>query len=220
MASESRSRHQGISSCVETPESLGSELLRDEQWENASMSAESVQNFVLTGVALLGAWIAWSGLTTWKKQLRGTHEFELARRLLLSVYKVRDGARNVRRPFLASSEADDPSSESWKVSAYQNRWKVVDEGFRELRLASLEAETVWGRDILDEENKALRQHLNQLLLAIIDKLHDDDQTDNDELFTRDDFEVLYVRGVEDGYSRKLDKIVDSFDEVTRPKLSG
>jgi hypothetical protein len=70
-----------------------------------SIDIESFQNGILTAVAIGGVLIAWSGLSTWKKQLHGVHEFDLARRILLSVYKIEDGVKNVRSPFLGINES-------------------------------------------------------------------------------------------------------------------
>ncbi|OQY20711.1 MAG: hypothetical protein B6I35_10155, partial [Anaerolineaceae bacterium 4572_32.2] len=54
--------------------------------------------------ALVAATVAIMGLRTWRKQLRGKTEYELARRLLRSVYRVRDAIRIVRNPFISSAE--------------------------------------------------------------------------------------------------------------------
>ena len=40
-------------------------------------------------IAGCGVWVAWQGLRTWRRQLKGTSQFDVAKRLMLKVYQVR-----------------------------------------------------------------------------------------------------------------------------------
>src|SRR5690348_10031730 len=51
-----------------------------------------------------GIGIALVGLFTWRRQLHGTVEYDLARRLLRRVYTVRDRIAEVRHPFISRGE--------------------------------------------------------------------------------------------------------------------
>lgn len=37
-------------------------------------------------IAGCGVWVAWQGLRTWRRQLKGTSQFDVAKRLMLKVY--------------------------------------------------------------------------------------------------------------------------------------
>jgi len=132
--------------------------------------------------ALVAATVAIMGLRTWKKQLRGKTEYELARRLLCSVYRVRDAIRIVRNPFVSSAEAVqsmqetemeiesfDPRNTQHTVlrqqAVYQRRWKGIQEAFMELDVDALEAEVIWEHDIA-EHLQLLRQHTSTLYANI------------------------------------------------------
>lgn len=107
--------------------------------------------------------IAIVGLQTWKKQLKGKTEYELARRLLRAVYKTRDAIRLVRTPFASASEIaasvneagiipdpQDPDYHNQNQGAlYQRRWKKVLEAMAELDVEAFEAEVIWDKEIRD-----------------------------------------------------------------------
>ena len=48
-------------------------------------AAPVLRDLILTAVAMVGAWAAVEGLRTWREQLRGTADYELARSLLRSL---------------------------------------------------------------------------------------------------------------------------------------
>jgi hypothetical protein len=105
--------------------------------------------------ALVGAWIAWQGLDTWRRELKGKAEYELARRILRCLYKMRDGIRDLRNPFIRAYEF--PKREggyqelSPKRSAedyshvFENRWKPIRDAYRNLDIEMLEGEVLWGQ---------------------------------------------------------------------------
>ncbi len=49
-----------------------------------------VKDIVLSGAAITGAVVAVKGLGTWQRQLKGQSEYELSRRILVTVFKYRD----------------------------------------------------------------------------------------------------------------------------------
>jgi hypothetical protein len=102
-----------------------------------------IQQILLTATTIVALIIAWFGLHTWRRQLKGSYDFELSRRLLLSVYKCRDALQSARNPFVQPSESD-RDRDDWEVSAYENRWKAVAEPMSELRSSVLESEVSWG----------------------------------------------------------------------------
>src|SRR5271154_4428182 len=112
-------------------------------------SWDNMQQILLTAAPIVALLIAWSGLNTWKRQLKGTHDFELSRRLLLTLYKCRDALKSARNPLLQPGESDKDRND-WEASAYENRWKAVSEAMSELRAATLESEASWGEDFHEE----------------------------------------------------------------------
>ncbi len=163
-----------------------------------------------------GVVAAWVGLDTWKKQLRGTTEYELAKRVLMSVYGVRDSMRAVRDPFISPGEADDAAEGDWELSAYQNRWGKFVEVARELDVGLLEAEVVWENNPLRGYRAELNKPIAGLVIAIR-HLTQDKRTLRSTLFSEKDEKVLYAEG-DDDFDKELTRIVGKFEDFIRPHL--
>ncbi|MGO9600556.1 MAG: hypothetical protein ACLP7Q_21445 [Isosphaeraceae bacterium] len=109
--------------------------------------------------AILAVYIAGQGLSTWRRQLSANARHDLARRWILSAYKLRDEVENVRRAGWHSTEAAaalaesgvslDGLSEKEKrqavaLAVYAKRWKPLYAARSELNVNSLEAQVLWG----------------------------------------------------------------------------
>lgn len=74
------------------------------------MSFESILDLVLGLLQLLviaaGVVIGGKGLGTWRSQLVGKGDHDLARRLLISLLRVRDAIQVVRHPLIWSGEME------------------------------------------------------------------------------------------------------------------
>ena len=114
-----------------------------------------LKDVLLGGAAITGAFIANKGLTTWKRQLSGNSEYELSRRILVTLYKYRDAINGVRNPFIWNYEMPTPPEDQLKKmtplqvsffgtqKAYEARWESVQIERRNLYVHLLEAEAIW-----------------------------------------------------------------------------
>ena len=57
-----------------------------------------IKDIALTCGTIVGIYVAIRGLNTWNRQLRGTSEYDLARRVLRCVYRHRDALISVSVP--------------------------------------------------------------------------------------------------------------------------
>lgn len=108
----------------------------------------------LLGVAA-AAYFGHQGLATWKNQIKGAGDHELARRTLMELYRYRDAVDFVRSPAIWTSETKpednenphlDPKIESFNETcrAYTRRLREVRNVRAPLSAALLESEAVWG----------------------------------------------------------------------------
>jgi len=114
------------------------------------------KDLILSGAAIAGAVVAVKGLGTWKRQLRGQSEYELSRRILVTLFKYRDAIAGVRHPAMWAYEMPIPSEDESKnksrehvkfygtSKAYQARWDKVQTERTSLYADLLEAEAIWG----------------------------------------------------------------------------
>lgn len=131
-----------------------------------------IKDIALLGVAITGVTVAVKGLGTWQRQLKGQSEYELSRRILVSLFKYRDAINGVRHPAMWNYEMPNPSEEEAKdmsqdqirfygtSKAYQVRWDKVQEERTSLYADLLEAKAIWGTD------------LNNLFKTVFDLQHE------------------------------------------------
>jgi hypothetical protein len=136
---------------------------------------------ILVGLSAVSAAIfAYLGLSTWRKELKGKAEYQLAKEVLKSVYKVREAFKHVRNPAIYRYEYPDEMTDhhghltqehryDGTVHVYQERWKQMDKAFGELEEHHLEAQVEWGPEFQDVI-KDLRSCRVELLIAIQQKL--------------------------------------------------
>lgn len=120
-----------------------------------------VKDLLVGAAAITGAVVAVIGLSTWKRQLRGQFEYELSRRILVTLFKYRDAIAGVRHPAMWSYEMPKPPVEELKTmsdedvryygtsKAYQARWERVQTERTSLYADLLQSEALWGRDLKD-----------------------------------------------------------------------
>jgi hypothetical protein len=118
-----------------------------------------IKDLVLVGAAITGSIVAIKGLGTWQRQLKGQSEYELSRRILVTLFKYRDAINSLRRPAMwghempapAQNEAQGMSHEKirhYGVSkGYEARWNKVQEQKTSLCADLLETEAIWGTEL-------------------------------------------------------------------------
>jgi hypothetical protein len=113
----------------------------------------ATKDIVLIFAAIIAAHVAISGLKSWNFELKGKADFEVARSLIRSVYKLRDELRYCRSPWMPMNEFPENYDSHNKTAdleakayffIYTNRWKPVAAALQEFESQSLEAEALWG----------------------------------------------------------------------------
>ncbi len=175
---------------------------------------------IVTGLAAcIAAYIGLVGLDTWKKQLTANAEHELARRVLVAVYKVRDAIEGCR---LSAWEGDSEIVDVTK-KIHDMNFEKLDTAKAGLDVELLEAEAVWGGE-LDYRTWVVR------LTAIIQTLKFaystyywdyrlSEAAASDE--KAEAYSILFTKGTypKDEFSIQIDKAVQQVEDFLRPKLT-
>lgn len=193
---------------------------------------------ILAVAAITGAVVAVKGLSTWKRQLRGQAEYELARRILVTLFKYRDVVNGVRHPAMWAYEMPSPSAEEAKgmssekiqfygtSRAYQARWEKVSSVRSSLYADLLEGEAIW-----DGELKSLFKALFDLehelftsvrhYLALINPETDGPSKEAIDKIVRAKREVMYDDLTEagDDFKKEFRLGVEAIEKYLKPKLS-
>jgi hypothetical protein len=180
--------------------------------------------------------VAIKGLQTWRHQLKGTVNYELAKRLLKATYRLRDALQSVRNPFIPAAETRvaikethldiKPTEEGFNAAStaavYQLRWKPVFEAYQTLEVEAIEAEAVWGPEAR-AVTTALRKNINSLFVAL-DFYLKDMQSGGPRMLDqtiRETYERIVFNASapdDDQYSKDLNSSVTAIEELARPHL--
>lgn len=176
-----------------------------------------------------------AGLHTWRKQLKGSADHDLARRLLIELYKLRDAIQRARSPGIFSFESTpfegevastDPKQASYDNSAraYRRRLAAMDSARNPLLATMLEAEAVWGgklKELMEHVFKLEREfviYVRLYLLSINPERTVQSSLSHQQL-EDGRRNVLYdLFGPEDAYWEEMVKALDCVEKHLRARL--
>ncbi|WP_431689431.1 hypothetical protein [Hahella sp. NBU794] len=190
------------------------------------------KDIFLAGSAVTMAYVAYRGLEKWKSELAGKADFDVARNLIRSVYKLRNEIQSCRSLFVSAGEFPEgyrngmagltnrEKGDAW-LYVYNNRWNPVFNAIQEFDVSTLEVEALWGRDA-KEKTQALRQLAMRLRVAI-DSFLRNEYSGNQDL-ANSDFDVrvrsdLNASGLKgDSLSPAIDSAIEEIEIMIRPHL--
>ena len=182
--------------------------------------------FTLTGLVIAGL-----GLATWKKQIKGSKEFEASHNLHFAILKLREAIKHVRNPAIWPSESQravkfikernpEKSDEELKKNEnaydYEMRWQKITDAYTEAESYLLAAEALWGHEIMDL-TKPLNKKVRELNINL-------NQNFAPEMRTKDLMaihDVIYDKSSEaeqDAFSAEVSKYIDAIADYLREKI--
>jgi len=192
-----------------------------------------LQQLIFAVPAWIGAVVAVWGINTWRRQIRGDDEYQVARRLLLATYRYRDTLRSIRNPFSFATKEDEaeaaaistsPTEKNWRLAQrrYDRRWAPVDVARSQLEAELLEAEVVWQESprpaylsLLEKEAqlfRAILEHIDSLEPSAVDEAEDRDEK-------RARRAILYCSpNNADQFSTELNAAIEGPENVLRKRL--
>lgn len=193
-----------------------------------------IQNVVLALCGIATVVIAYSGLTTWRKELKGKSEYAKAKEVLKAVYKVRRGFMIVRSPAIFLYEYPEHMVAEYGglksefkyegfAHVYETRWKVLSEAFQELEDQTLDAQVEWG-SAFEEVIAPLRTCRIELQIAVQELLSArkdpiERQRLTPEQRTEQD-RIIYNTGKDSAnkFTGKINDAIRHFEEKLRPHI--
>ena len=196
------------------------------------------KDLILSGVAITGAVVAIKGLSTWQRQLKGQSEYDLSRRILVSLFKYRDAINRVRHPAMRAYEMPTPPDDEAKdmsreklefygtSKAYQARWDKVQNERTKLYTDLLEAEALWGSE-LNNLFKVVFDLEHELFTSIrhyIELLNPDTHEASKEAIRNIDKnrrDIMYDDLSEEGdeYKNDFKEGVENIEKYLKPRLT-
>lgn len=205
------------------------------------LNFEFYNKVVIIGATLAGLYFAWQGLKTWRSQLIGTSEYELAKRILKKVLKVRDEMARLRNPWMDISEIIDAAKkEGIELSTindlmaknkiefvYNERWKRLAAALTSMEEDMLEAESLWDDKIVPyfEELKKISLKLHS---AIENELRHSIERSRPGEAARwalskekeSNDKILYTQYAEqDTFGKSIENLINGVKAFLRPKIT-
>jgi len=117
---------------------------------------------IVSALVALGAAIAaFMGLNTWRRELKGREEFQLARRVLLFSCKLREAFRQIRSAIsLADETKGKPQGMDDSVYVFASRFNSRNDLWSELEAVQLEVEVLFGKEAA-AKLQPLREHVSE-----------------------------------------------------------
>lgn len=190
----------------------------------------------LLGVSAVTATIfAYLGLSAWRKELKGKAEYQLAKDVLKSVYKVREAFKHIRNPAIYQYEYPEDMTDhhghlkrEYKYEGtayvYEKRWEIMHDAFKELEEHHLNAQVEWGskfQDIIVE----LRSCRVKLQISIQQILERKKNPEFNQAMTKEEkaeeTSVLYYGGEDSKYDKftpEVNEAIDKFEKWLRPHV--
>lgn len=179
---------------------------------------------ILGTIAAVGIGIY--GLSTWKKQLRGTSEYELAKKVLVKSHQVAQAIQAVRSPmlFLNKEEVEAGNSLKEEQRIYDERLNHLFAEWSELATLRLETKIIWasGADqAFDDLEKTVKKIRSEIWLhfwlkgayrspgATVD--------DNPDRVAAND-EIVYLISDEDDFSQQIYAAVKKVEQYFQNKV--
>ena len=202
--------------------------------ENPYISFEiltATKDIILIFAAIITANVAVKGLQSWARELKGKADFEVARNLIRSTYRLRDELSYCRSPWIPISEFPegyDITKRTAKGQAeaysflYTNRWKPVASAFQEFETQSLEAEALWGPEFKPKTDE-MRQCVWSLKVSI-EALISNYENDGEDFRSDESFkksvksEVEEINKKENPLTLKINAAIQAIENEIRPHI--
>ncbi|WP_081620082.1 hypothetical protein [Thioalkalivibrio sp. ALE9] len=187
----------------------------------------SLTKDVVSIVGTIGALtIGGLGLFTWRRQLRGASEYEVAKKAILKTYEVQQALQSVRNPmlYLSKEEVEAGRRLEEEQRIYSERMAHLNEKWAELQTIRLEAKVIWGKEAQYSFNE-IQQRIGDLRGAVW--LHfwmkgayagPGTTVDNSPERVRENDKVVYFASEEDEFSQKIVEATAKVEEFFGPKV--
>ncbi|HAT9743463.1 TPA: hypothetical protein JBJ69_14300 [Legionella pneumophila] len=166
------------------------------------------------------------GLTTWKRQLRGSHQFEISKKILTHAYKVQQSIKNCRNPmlYLSKDEVDKGNALAEKEKIYSARYSKLNDEFIELHSLSLEAKVIFG-DMIDtlvsDLNKVIAELKSELWLFFwLQGYYAEPGTevDNNPERVKQNSKIVFWISDDDDFSKKVAEKISNIENFLYQKV--
>lgn len=189
-----------------------------------SMANDAI-NFIVRIVPVAGIVVAWMGLNTWRRQIKGTDKYKVASDLLTEVYRVREAVQVIRSSFIQyvpkndKDETKEMNNFLGYVEALDRRWKEVTDPLANLSLLSLKAEVHLGKSMKSEVDELMQlvKELRVTYETFLDVIRPGSGFEGDP-FEQEARKTLFAKPTNDTFKNKLQACVGKIEKRARKHI--
>lgn len=186
-------------------------------------------------IAGCGVWVAWQGLRTWRRQLKGTSQFDVAKRLMLKVYQVRQHIEYCREsyrsiPVLTHYQDGKliPESEQERYSCNKemlDRYNVVARTLSEIEFILFESEIILDKNVrnifkpIEDVCYLLRYSIDEYIIVCDPRYKDMSGSEDSSNQYRELLRVIFSKKNDD-IQTKINATVAEFEKLIEPYIHG
>lgn len=186
-------------------------------------------------IAGCGVWVAWQGLKTWRRQLKGTSQFDVAKRLMLKVYQVRQHIEYCREsyrsiPVLTHYQDGKliPESEQERYSCNKemlDRYNVVAQTLSEIEFILFESEIILDKNVrnifkpIEDVCYLLRYSIDEYIIVCDPRYKDMSGSEDSSNQYRELLRVIFSKKNDD-IQTKINATVAEFEKLIEPYIHG
>lgn len=209
--------------------------ITDADWA-LTKDAFEVIGTVISGVGVITATIiGFIGLATWRRQIRGQNDHELARRLLIDLYRTVESFKKYRARAIYSHEVrreGDPlfsgspqDRHARQQLGFSRRIESLQESYAQVSASLFEARALWGGEVVSRATHIQRlideygDYVNLLLLAKDPSEPEDEREDHLEFLNSRRLVFKNRLSDQDEFGDELERAVSNFEAVLKRKLA-
>ncbi len=195
-------------------------------------------NWVSAIATIAIAYTAYRGLNSWKDQHKSKNEYELAKRILMGVFDLRDAVDKMREAFLDinntkayqdNSLTNEEKDHATQKEIYNIRWKKVKKSIRSIDSELLEAKVLWGGSLEKKIKKMEKLIMDNLLRAIeynlaiqnpdVDSCDKDFKDEELKKIEKQYRGILVSREIDnDPFKAELEEHIEKIRKFLKPKM--
>lgn len=165
--------------------------ITDADWALTKDVFSVIGTFVSAVGVGLASWVGFSGLATWRRQLKGASDHELSRRALIELYRYRDAMEQARLAGMLGWEfqlsADEAAGLSFAEKhhlelrkGYQRRLEALRSAREPIHITLLDSEAVWDRTLTDLFAPLFKLHHEFAKVVELNLIASDPREDEDD----------------------------------------
>lgn len=197
-------------------------------FENLTLT--NIKDVVTIITLSIGAYVALQGLHTWRRQLKGSQNYNLAKSMLINLYKYRESLNQFRHPIIWGNEYPKFSpEESMKMSpeekyyqekthAYEKRWSNINQIKPVLLENLIETQVLWGQDLQTHFQQLFKLEF-QLRTAVINYLEIIKPYSEKGNIEKSDKDLIRdTLSESDPFRVKINEVIDGIEKHIKPHL--